>query len=198
MRGIALSYEKADGTPAKSAEDPAAVYKVLAGKLRIRIDGSAPAERLVGGSWMPTGVRRADPGPAPAPPLFTSEVCESTTTTDRVPVPIRSFALPTGFGVLLDFTVRARVTSGQQINNSFAFRGNVLIENPAGVPRLTNAASPVQPVYFADETSGLLSPASVSFAFALESFSVFVAGVMMRGPVTYSPYSAVSDTEKRM
>jgi len=91
------------------------------------------------------------------------------TTTDATPTALYSFALATGFDVLHDFTLHARVTSGPQAGNSWCYRANALVLNPTGTPALTTAVDPMQETYYADETSSLLTPAIVSFVFRADA-----------------------------
>jgi len=63
-----IRYCKADGSPAAGPQDPAVCWRIFAGKLRVRVDETKPAERLVGGRWVPTAPRSArEPGVLPPP-----------------------------------------------------------------------------------------------------------------------------------
>jgi hypothetical protein len=87
----------------------------------------------------------------------------TTSTTNATPKVIGSFALATGFDVILDFTLKARATSGIGSGTSFTMRGMVVVENPTGTPaKSTGTTTPAPPALFScDETSGALTVSGV-------------------------------------
>jgi|SRR5271166_6410368 len=101
-------------------------------------------------------------------------------TTDATPTAIFSFTINTGFDVLIDFIVKARITSGGHAGQTLVLRFGAFFENPGGTPAISGTSATIpnsSGIYFQLDETGSTIPSPVSLSFAPNTVTINVVGV---------------------